>query len=72
VLDPANAHDVETGEGTLTTPRRTKWRLDLLRETAVIGDFEAFVTVGAGLAHRAPFRVMTLTNPTRIVVDVRD
>jgi hypothetical protein len=71
VLDPANAHDPETGDGTLTTSRRTAWRLDLLRETAVIGDFEAFVTVGAGLAHRAPFRVMTLTNPTRIVVDVR-
>ena len=71
VLDPANAHDVETGDGTLTTPRRTKWRFDQVRETAVIGDFEAFVTVGAGLARRAPFRVLTLTNPTRIVVDVR-
>lgn len=71
VLDPANAHDVETGEGTMTTPRRTRWRFDQVRETAVIGDFEAFVTVGAGLARRAPFRVLTLTNPTRIVVDVR-
>ncbi len=71
VLDPANAHDVDTGDGTMTTPRRTKWRFDQVRETAVIGDFEAFVTVGAGLARKAPFRVMTLTNPTRIVVDVR-
>jgi hypothetical protein len=71
VLDPANAHDPETGDGTLTTPRRTAWRFDQVRETAVIGDFEAFVTIGAGLARRAPFRVMTLTNPTRIVVDVR-
>ncbi len=71
VLDPTNAHDVETGAGTMTTPRRTRWRFDQVRETAVIGDFEAFVTVGAGLARRAPFRVLTLTNPTRIVVDVR-
>ena len=71
MLDPANGHDPETGEGTLTTPSRTVWRFDQVRETAVIGDFEAFFTVGAGLAHKAPFRVLTLTNPTRIVVDVR-
>ena len=71
VLDPANGHDVDTGQGTLTTPRRTVWRFDLLKETAVVGDFEAFFMVGAGLTHKAPFRVLTLTNPTRIVVDVR-
>jgi hypothetical protein len=71
VLNPANGHDPETGVVTLTTPDRTAWRLDQVRETAVIGDFEAVFTVGAGLARRAPFRVLTLTNPTRIVVDVR-
>ena len=71
VLSPADGHDPETGQGTMTTPLRTAWRLDQLRETAVLGDFEAVVTVGAGLARRAPFRVMTLTNPTRVVGDVR-
>lgn len=71
VLNPANGHDPKTGDGTLTTPSRTAWRLDQVRETAVIGDFEAVFTVGAGLAHRAPFRVLTLTNPTRIVLDLR-
>jgi hypothetical protein len=70
VLSPANGHDINTGHSTLTTPRRTKWRFDEVRETAVIGDFEAVFSVGVGLAAKNPFRVRTLHNPTRIVVDV--
>jgi len=70
VLSPANGHDINTGDSTLTTPRRVKWRFDEVRETAVIGDFEAVFSVGVGLAARTPFRVLTLHNPTRIVVDV--
>jgi hypothetical protein len=71
VLNPANGHDPDTGDPTLTTPARTVWRLDQVRETAVIGDFEAVFTLGVGLAHRAPFRVRTLHHPARIVIDVR-
>lgn len=71
VLAPANAHNPNTGRSSLTTPARTTWRLDQVRETAVIGDFEAVVTLGVGLRRRAPFRVLTLTNPTRIALDVR-
>lgn len=71
VLTPANGHDVATGASTLTTPRRTRWLLDEVRESAVLGDFEAVFTVGVGLARKAPFRVRTLRNPTRIVVDIR-
>jgi hypothetical protein len=70
-LSPANGHDPVTGDETVTTPARTAWRLDQVRETAVIGDFEAVFTLGVGLAHRAPFRVRTLHHPTRIVIDVR-
>ena len=70
VLSPANGHDVNTGDSTLTTPRRTKWRFDEVRETRVLGDFEAVFTLGVGLADKNPFRVKTLHNPTRIVVDV--
>jgi hypothetical protein len=36
----------------------------------VIGDFEAVFSVGVGLTAKTPFRVRTLHNPTRIVVDV--
>jgi hypothetical protein len=70
VLSPANGHDVNTGDSTLTTPRRVKWRFDAVRETAVIGDFEAVFSVGVGVADKNKFRVRTLHNPTRIVVDV--
>ena len=66
----ANGHDINTGDSTLTTKRRVKWRFDEVRETAVIGDFEAVFTVGVGLHAKTPFRVLTLHNPTRIVVDV--
>jgi hypothetical protein len=66
----ANGHDPGTGGSTLTTPRRTAWRFDQVRETAVLGDFEAVFSVGAGLADKTPFRVRTLHHPTRIVVDV--
>ena len=70
VVTPA-AGFTSSGHSTLTTPERTKWRLDEVRETAVIGDFEGVFTVGVGLARRAPFRVLTMQNPTRIVVDIR-
>lgn len=69
-LDPANAH-TPAGASTLTTPRRTAWLQDQVRETAVIGDFEAVVSLGVGLHSKQPFRVLTLHHPTRIVVDVR-
>jgi hypothetical protein len=71
VLLPANGHNPSTGASTITTRRRMKWRLDELRETSVIGDFEAVFTLGVGLRRRAPFRVLTLLEPTRIVVDIR-
>jgi hypothetical protein len=69
-LTPANAHD-DNGNPTLRTPSRKRWFYPEIKEYALIGDFEAVVTVGVGLAHREPFRVFTLSNPTRIVVDVK-
>ena len=71
VVTPADAHNVNTGRSTLTTPAQTKWRFDEVRETAVIGDFEGVFTLGVGLEAKTPFRVLTLHNPTRIVVDVK-
>ena len=35
------------------------------------GDFEAVLTWVAGLDERAPFRVLRLAGPHRLVVDVR-
>jgi hypothetical protein len=71
VVTPANAHDLNTGASTLTSRSRTKWRLDEIRETAVIGDTEGVFTLGVGLHAKSPFRVLTLHNPLRIVVDVQ-
>lgn len=68
-LNPAYAHD-ENGS-TLTTPARMRWYKPQVKATRLIGDFEGYVTVGVGLARKKPFRVFTLSDPTRLVVDVR-
>jgi hypothetical protein len=70
VLSPANGHDINTGDSTLTTKRHGVWNLDEVLETKVVGDFEAVFSVGVGLADKNTFRVRTMHNPTRIVVDV--
>lgn len=45
-------------------------RFPTLRQVKVRGTFEAVLTVGAGLSARKGFRVFTLTNPRRTVIDV--
>jgi hypothetical protein len=42
-----------------------------LRELAGAGDFEGTVSFGLGLTVQSGFRVFTLTNPDRLVVDVQ-
>jgi hypothetical protein len=68
-LNPAYAHD-DSGS-TLTTPASKRWFHPQVKATRLIGDFEAYVTVGVGLRSKKPFRVFTLDDPTRLVVDVR-
>jgi hypothetical protein len=46
-------------------------RFPELREIAGAGDFEGVVSFGLGLTAESGFRVFTLTNPDRLVVDVR-
>lgn len=70
-LPSANAHDIVTGADTLRTPARKRWFYPEIKEYAVLGDFEAVVTVGVGVTRREPFRMFTLRHPTRLVVDVR-
>ena len=45
-------------------------RFPTLRQVKFGGDFEGYVSAGLGLADRVGFRVFTLTNPYRVVVDV--
>src|SRR5438128_7825335 len=42
-----------------------------IREVAQIGDFERVVSYGVGLATPACFRVLELSGPTRLVIDVQ-
>lgn len=41
-----------------------------LRQVVAAGEFESNVTYGIGLRSRVKFRVFTLSNPTRVVVEV--
>jgi hypothetical protein len=42
-----------------------------LRQVRFAGDFEGRVTFGVGVARRGGFRVMELTGPNRVAVDVQ-
>jgi hypothetical protein len=68
-LTPARAHS-EAGRATVTQRERTLAH-PVLRALRVTCDFEADVTVALGVARAAPFRVQELSNPARLVVDVR-
>jgi hypothetical protein len=50
--------------------RRIRPELRNVREIAAAGDFEAVVSFGMGVEHRDGFRVLTLTGPSRVVIDV--
>jgi hypothetical protein len=51
-------------------PNAVTPRFPTLRQVKVRGTFEAVLTAGVGLSRRAGFRVFTLTNPRRTVIDV--
>jgi hypothetical protein len=68
VFQPANAHDAD-GHPTVS-PQRFEPGLPSLEEVALIGDFEAVVTYGLGVDHRVPFKVLELSNPSRIAIDI--
>jgi len=42
----------------------------VFRSVVWAGSFEGVTSLGLGVRARLPFRVFTLTNPTRVVVDV--
>ena len=65
-LEPAVAHDAQGP----TAPRRIVASFTQLKEVRLAGDFEGVVTYGIGLAAAGDFRVFTLNNPSRLVVDL--
>jgi hypothetical protein len=52
-------------------PTDLKPALPAIREAAQIGNFERVVSYGIGLATPACFRVLELSGPTRLVIDVQ-
>ncbi len=65
-MRPAQAHN---DQGQPTAPLRVGFPLPNVKEVARAGDFEAVLTYGIGLAHKSEIRVITLTNPSRVVTD---
>lgn len=63
----ANAHN-EAGQP--TAPDQAAFAMPNVVQVVRSGDFEAVTTYGIGLASRQPVRVTTMTNPSRVVVDV--
>lgn len=52
-------------------PSDVKSALPAIREVANIGDFERVTSYGIGLSSAACFRVLELSGPTRLVLDVQ-
>jgi hypothetical protein len=59
-----------TGQSTYHGPRDLRPGLPMLREARNIGDFEAVTSWGLGLRGETSKRVMVLTRPARLVIDV--
>jgi hypothetical protein len=70
VFDGAFAHDISTGAPTIDLNRVYDPRLPTLRQIKSGGAFEGRISFGLGLADRVGFRVLRLSNPPRIAVDV--
>ena len=67
---PAYAHDMESGQLTFKSPDKLP-PLPVLRDTQLIYDHEGQVIFVLGLGAQKQFRAQTLTNPSRLVVDVK-
>ncbi|MBO3745179.1 hypothetical protein J5X84_03795 [Streptosporangiaceae bacterium NEAU-GS5] len=68
-LTPANAHD-ESGEPTWKGGKKVMTRLPNVIAVVNNGDFEGVVSIGLALDHKAGFRVIQQSSPTRLVIDV--
>lgn len=67
-MQPAAAH-TDAGEPTVSAPDASG--LAMVQRLASTCDFEGEVAWALGVEERRPYRVFTLSDPSRIVVDVR-
>jgi hypothetical protein len=73
-MEPASGFDLSVPEGALVYmgPRRIQgsdFGTATVRELVRTGDFEAVLTWAIGVNGRTPFRVLTLQEPSRLVID---
>lgn len=68
-FSPASGH-TSSGQSSFGAARRT-YALPGLIQVANAGDFEAVLSFGVGVARREPFHMFTLSNPSRVVIDLR-
>jgi hypothetical protein len=68
-LFPAYAHD-DAGKPTWKGPREIASKLPNVTHVVKTGDFEGVVGVGLVLKHKAGFRVLEQSSPSRLVIDV--
>lgn len=68
-MQPARAH-TEAGEATITERARL-YDLPVLKEMELTCDFEAVTTWVLGVSSPNRYRVMELSSPARLVVDIR-
>jgi hypothetical protein len=76
-MEPASGFDLSKDEGELvyTGPRRISGKragTSVIVEAVQISDFEAVLSWAIGLSDRVDFRVTTLHDPARLVVDFRN
>ena len=64
----ANGHDED---GNVFTDAITTLGLKNVIQVVRSGDFEAVLSFGIGLAKQTEFSVFTLTNPSRVVIDIK-
>ena len=69
-MEPAAGHDPDTGDPTYLGPLELKTALPSLLEAERVGDFEGVLSWALGLRAEADFRVTTLEDPPRLVVDI--
>jgi hypothetical protein len=50
---------------------RHTYNLPGVIQVAQVGDFEAVLTFGVGVSRHAPFHMSTLTNPSRVVINIK-
>ncbi len=64
VFHPSSGYQTYTGPGSITAS------FPALLQLRAAGDFEGYLSYGIGLSQRVGFRVFTLTQPFRVVIDM--